>query len=127
MYNFSSFLVPPMELSLSVTAPDPLYEMSQVSFTCTIELVDNIDTDKTVTGSWTGPVGNLLTDNSQFSTSPALSTGENVFTTILVLISATASDSGNYTCSMSLSFADQSVTAATSTKSAAISIIGTEK
>ncbi len=73
-----------------------IYAGEDVTLTCDITLDPAADSEVAVTASWTGPGGPITAGVSDI-------TGSGPYQSTLTLPSLTASDSGDYTCTASVS------------------------
>ena len=99
----SSPAVPPPDVSIT---PDPLgtlYAGTTLTFTCTIELDDQVDTGVMVTVDWTGPDG-LMLNNARISITEASLTGPPYESRVMFdPLSDGPEDGGTYTCMATVS------------------------
>ncbi len=79
------------------SVPDrTLYTGEDVTFTCDITLAPAVDSEVTVTASWTGPGGPITAGVSDIA-------GSGPYQSTLTLSTLTTSDSGDHTCTASVS------------------------
>ena len=90
--------VPPP--SVSVTNSSENYAGTNFNFTCTIQLITAVDTPVVINSTWHGPLG-LPTGTRVVASAP---TGIGArYQTILMFRPLNTSDSGNYTCEVTVS------------------------
>ena len=90
--------VPPP--SVSVTHSSSTYAGTNFNLTCTIELNTAVDTTVVVNSTWHGPV--VIPTGTRVNASEPTSTGARYQTT-LMFRPLNTSDSGNYTCEVTVS------------------------
>ena len=110
IFLFSLVSPPAVTVTVSPEAVDPIYTSTAINLTCTAVLSEDVDTATTATATWTGPTSNSSvfgqqpTDLDRISVRPAVSMGERMFESILILYPTDfEEDSGLHTCQMTVS------------------------
>ncbi len=88
--------VPPPSVAVTADTDQTLYTDEVVTLTCDITLDPAVDSEVTVTASWTGPGGPITAGVSEVTGSGL------TYQSTLTLSSLTTSDSGLYTCTASV-------------------------
>ena len=95
------FVVPAVPTpSVNVTNTSRTYAGTNFSLTCTIELITAVDTPVVVNSTWHGPL--LIPTGTRVIPSAPTGTGAR-YLTILMFCPLNTSDSGNYTCEVTVS------------------------
>ena len=87
-------LAPPI-VSLTSDTPSPILSGSNVTLTCTVELIQAVDVSVTVNTVWTGPA---TTNAPNFAVKESLT----LYRSSHTLNFAESADSGEYTCTISI-------------------------
>ena len=100
----SSPAVPPPDVSITRDPLGTLYAGTTLTFTCTIELDEQVDTGVMVTADWTGPDGSML-NNARISITAASLTGPLMYESRVMFdpLSDGPEDGGTYTCMATVS------------------------
>ncbi len=99
---FPLCIVPPPSVAVTAVPDRTLYNGETVTLTCTITLDQAVDTEVTVTASWHGPDGVIVTGVSNVTTDGVL------HQSLLSLSSLGTSNSGDYSCTANVDPIDPS-------------------
>ena len=102
-----SFLVPPPQLTLTITSPSnttTLYEGTPVNLTCTATIDTTIvNTPVTVSSMWIAPNGEQLTSSSSNDRITIVDMLQSApYTSVLMFDPADDMDTGDYQCTMTV-------------------------
>ena len=100
-----------------------LYEGTSINLTCSATLDNSIDTDVSVTSVWTGPNGDELTSSSRFTvTNDGLQSSP--YESVLMIDPADDTDTGDYQCSITVSFTSNRIQQSSSNASYFLNVTG---
>ena len=112
------FTVPQPNVAISTNHTPPLYADTGLTFTCTVSLDSSVDTDVSVSVTWTGP---RTISGERYSVMEASGSGGTYTGSLTISPLAEGPDDGQYTCSMTVS-GGSSVSMATGSDSVAIHV-----
>ena len=96
--TLSHLVRPPTAVTVTASLDDPfIAESHPLNLTCSIELSEAVDIAVTVNTVWSGPSG------TQFTTSVATRMTATTYTSTATISSIETSDSGEYTCTATVS------------------------
>ena len=118
--TFLSPTVSPPDVTVSANRTAPLYAGTGLTLTCTVSLDSSVDTDVSVSVSWTGP---RTIPGERYSVMEASGSGGTYTGSLTISPLAEGQDDGQYTCSVAVS-GGSSVLEATNSDSTTIDVMG---
>ena len=107
------FSVPPLNMAITSSFSDHIYESTLFNLTCTGTLPSVVDTTVSVTVVWFDPQGNTIPVESRRMITNVTNNGNNEFESTLVFLpidngdhNSNFNDTGRYTCQMNISSTD---------------------
>ena len=114
------FTVPQPNVAISTNRTPPLYAGTGLTFTCTVSLDSSVDTDVSVSVTWTGP---RIIPGEHYLVMEASGSGGTYTGSLTISLLAEGQDDGQYTCSVTVS-GGSSVLEATGSDSTTIDVTG---
>ena len=118
--SLSFFTVPQPSVAISTNSTSPLFAGYGLTFTCTVSLHSSVDTDVSVSVTWTGPRPIL---GERYSVMEASDSGGTYTGSLTISPLAEGQDDGQYTCSVTVSGGGR-VLEATGSDSTTIDVTG---
>ena len=120
-----SFLsVPPPNVTVTSSRPDPLYEGTQFFLTCSILLDKSVDVEVDVATTWSNSSGVISNTTRTLPSSVQPTAAEFAYSATLTFDPLQLSDTDDYTCSVTVNITSDFIESGESMSMEGVSVLG---